>query len=170
MSKDTLSKTDELQLIVFRLGSEEYTIPITCVQEIIMPTTPVKLPKTPSFVEGVVNLRGKIIPIIDGRKKFGLDSKEHTQDTRIMILEFEYHTIGVIVDSVSEVIHVKTNDIDHSPMEETDENNFIQGICKYKNRLLILIDGAKVLNIHEIESVQQTAAMAKNISTIIQNT
>ncbi|MEI7475552.1 MAG: chemotaxis protein CheW [bacterium] len=160
------SKDEELQLIVFKLATEEYTVPITCVQEIIMPQKPVKLPKSPSFVEGVINLRGKIIPIIDGRKKFGMETSEATNDTRIMVLEFDLHTIGVIVDSVSEVIYVNTNEIEKSPMAEEDTVDFIQGICKYKNRLLILIDGEKVLNTHEIESIKQTAAMAKNISSI----
>lgn len=166
MTKKIMENVEELQLIVFKLGNEEYTIPINCVQEIIMPSTPVKLPKSPSFVEGVINLRGRIIPIIDGRKKFGLEKAEVTSETRIMIMEFDFHIIGVIVDSVSEVIYVKTNEIEHSPINEDNENEFIEGICKYKNRLLILINGEKVLNLHEIETVQQTALMAKNISAL----
>src|SRR3989339_902212 len=93
----------EVQMIVFQLGNEEYAVPITSVQEIIMPLIPTKIPKSPSFVEGVINLRGHIIPIIDGRKKFQLNTETQSKESRIMVLDIEHEVIGLIVDAVCEV-------------------------------------------------------------------
>ena len=153
---------EELQLIVFGLGAEEYTVPIESVQEIIMPQKTTHMPKAPSFIEGVINLRGHVIPIIDGRKRFEISVNENTSETRIIVLELEDHTVGLVVDSVSEVIHLKTINIEPPPVE-TGENNFILGVGKHKDRLLILLDPANFLNLHETESIQKTLQIAKNI-------
>lgn len=110
-----LEKDDHL-LIVFKLGDEEYAIPITCIQEIIMPQTPTKLPKSPSFLEGVINLRGHIIPVFDGKKRFQLESdNQNDYEARTMILETEDEVIGLVVDSVSEVVHLRSDDIEPPP-------------------------------------------------------
>jgi len=100
---EAVQSTQELQLVVFRLAKEEYGLPITKVQEInrLVPIT--KLPQTPSFMEGIINLRGRIIPVIDLRKRFSLAISEHNDDTRIIIVEVSGQTVGIIVDAVTEV-------------------------------------------------------------------
>lgn len=153
---------EELQLIVFKLGNEEYTVPIESVQEIIMPQTATHLPKAPNFMEGVINLREHIIPVIDGRKKFDM-AVNNSANTRIIVLELKNHTIGLIVDSVSEVVHLKTNLIEPSPVEIGENNEFILGVGKYKERLLILLDPDKFLDTQETQSIEKTIQIAKNI-------
>lgn len=160
---------EELQLIVFKLGSEDYTVPIESVQEIIMPQKPTHLPKSPDFVEGVVNLRGHIIPIIDGRKRFGLAVEEYTQSKRIIILELKSGTIGLIVDSVSEVVHLKTANIEAPPIEASEDAQFILGIGKFKDRLLILLDPDRFLSLSETESIKSTMNIAQNLAQSIKN-
>lgn len=157
-----IKERKELQLIVFALGSEEYTVPIESVQEIIMPQKTTHLPKAPAFIEGVINLRGRVIPVIDGRKRFELLINENSPDTRIIVLELEKHTIGLVVDAVSEVVHLKTDNIEPPPLE-MGENNFIHGIGKIKDRLLILLDPYNFLDVHETESIQKSIQTAKNI-------
>lgn len=153
---------DELQLIVFSLGAEDYTVPIEVVQEIIMPQKTTHIPKSPPFIEGVINLRGHVIPIIDGRKRFELSVSDETDDTRIIVLDLDDHTIGLIVDSVTEVVHLQTSGIEPPPVEMGD-NNFILGVGKYKDRLLILLDPKNFLDLHETESIQKTLQVANNI-------
>ena len=144
---------EELQLIAFKLGNEEYTVPIESVQEIIMPQVTTHIPKSPSFMEGVINLRGHVIPVIDGRKKFELPISDNTLETRIIVLDLEHHTVGLIVDSVSEVVHLQASNIEPPPID-TENNNFILGVGKYKDRLLILLDPMNFLDVHETTSLQ----------------
>lgn len=154
---------EELQVIAFKLGKEEYAVAITSVQEIIMPQEKTKIPKSPSFVDGVINLRGNIIPVIDGRKRFGLELEKETPETRIMVLELESTTVGLTVDSVSEVIHMPTKDIQISPVNSDNSQDFILGIGKFKNRLIILLDPSNFLNMKEIEGIATLAQAAKNV-------
>ncbi len=163
MSSQNIFENEELQVIAFKLGKEEYATTITSVQEIIMPQEKTKIPRSPEFVEGVINLRGSIIPVIDGRKRFGLELAKETNETRIMVLELEHNTIGLTVDSVSEVIHLQSKDIQKSPVTADNDHDFILGIGKYDNRLIILLDPANFLNIKEIESIQSIAQAAENI-------
>lgn len=162
----------EIQLIAFILGGEEYTVPITCVQEIIMPQKTTHIPRSPQFVEGVINLRGKIIPIIDARKRFGITScsENKVADNRIIVLEINDHTIGLIVDSVSEVIHLNTADIEPTPIETSDDSKFIYGIGKLKGRLLILLDPENLFDGHEIQSISGFTKLAKSIAETISET
>ncbi|MFH0703338.1 MAG: chemotaxis protein CheW [bacterium] len=159
------SEQKEIQMIVFQLGNEEYAVPITCVQEIIMLQTPTRIPKSPSFVEGVINLRGHIIPIIDGRKKFQLEVKKERNsiESRIMVLEVDGETIGLIVDSVSEVIHLKTEDIEPPPIDLESDNDFLWGVGKFQDRLLILLNPQKFLSINESKTLQKMAQVAEVI-------
>jgi purine-binding chemotaxis protein CheW len=157
---------EELQLIVFKLGSEEYTVPIEVVQEIIMPQKATHIPKAASFIEGVINLRGNVIPVIDGRKKFEISNLETSAETRIIVLELESHTVGLIVDSVSEVVHLKTASIEPPPLEFGDGSDFIIGVGKLKDRLLILLDPNKFLSGTETQSLTSTVKMAKSLSAV----
>jgi len=153
MNKEELleSGQTELQIIIFKLGTEEYAVPITCVQEIIMRQVATRIPKSPSYVEGVINLRGQIIPVIDGKKKFNLvDSKDkNILDERIMVIESEDQTVGMIVDEVSEVIHLAVADIEPPPVETTDQTDYIWGVGKYQERLFILVDSKKFLDFNQ---------------------
>ena len=154
-------KTEEIQMIVFMLGAEEYAVPITAVQEIIMPQEPTRIPKSPESVEGVINLRGQIIPIIDGRKKFNLLSEkeiEHdhvTEDTRIMLLEVKEDTIGLVVDKVSEVIHLNTANIEPPPTDVGLETDYLYGVGKYETRLLILLKIENFLTVSESSEIKE---------------
>lgn len=154
------TKNAVVQMIVFNLGTEEYAVPITSVQEIIMSQKPTRIPKSPVFVEGVINLRGQIIPIIDGRKKFNLltdkDIKEHdTDDTRIMLLEVKQDTIGLIVDKVSEVIHLDTSNIEPPPTDVGLETDYLYGVGKHGERLLILLNIENFLTVNEVKDLQK---------------
>lgn len=143
----------ELQVIIFKLGSEEYAVPINCVQEIIMPQKATRIPKSPDYVEGVINLRGNIIPVIDGKKKFNLKNNLEKQiiDKRIMILELEEETIGLTVDNVNEVINLNVDEIEPPPIDLAENAEIFFGIGKYNNRLLILINSEKFMAIEEQE-------------------
>lgn len=160
-----LENTTEIQLVAFKLGEEEYSVPIQSVQEIIMPQQVTHLPKTPDFMEGIINLRGRTIPIIDGRKRFNMSVKENNQETRIIVLEIENHQIGLIVDSVSEVMHLKTENIDSAPLEADEDNKFIIGIGKYKDRLLILLEPKNFLDMRETQNIQKSVQAAKKVLT-----
>ena len=166
MSGKNILEQEELQAIAFRLGKEEYAVSITSVQEIIMPQEKTKIPRSPEFVEGVINLRGSIIPVIDGRKLFGLELTKETQETRIMVLELEKNTVGLTVDSVSEVIHLQTKDIQDSPVNSDESRDFILGIGKFQNRLIILLDPDNFLDLHEVESIANFAQVAENLTNL----
>ena len=141
----------EIQVIIFKLGSEEYAVPINVVQEIIMPQKATRIPKSPKYVEGVINLRGNIVPVIDGKKKFLLKEKSEnsTIDKRIMVLEVENETTGLIVDSVNEVINLNISEIEPPPIDLEENTEIFCGIGKYNNRLLILINSEKFMAINE---------------------
>jgi len=156
----------KVQMIIFRLGNEEYAVPITSIHEIIMPQTPTHIPKSPSFVEGIINLRGHIIPIIDGKKKFMLDTleKKDSSSSRIMVLDIEGEIIGLIVDEVSEVIHLNTEDIEAPPIDMAEDADFLWGVGKFENRLLILINPKKFLNNNEIHNLKKVTKAVENIT------
>lgn len=155
----------EVQLIIFQLGKEEYAVPITNVQEIIMTRPATKIPRTPSFVEGVINLRGRIIPVIDSKKKFGLDSKNdhNSNDSRIMVLDIKEEIVGLIVDAVSEVIHLQTSDIVPPPIDMEDGSDFLWGVGKFNNSLLILINPEKFLSHSEVKDLKNLSKLTETL-------
>jgi purine-binding chemotaxis protein CheW len=160
---------EELQLIVFRLGEEEYAVPIQVVQEIITPKKAVHLPNTPYFVQGVTNLRGNIIPIINGRAKFNIMGVTNPIEPRIIIFEINERTIGLSVDSVSEVVYLEKKNIVHTSAETSSIHNFIQGIGKFRNRLLLIINPEKLLSNKEVKSINTTIESFKNLSQSREN-
>lgn len=143
----------EVQLIIFKLGGEEYAVPIGYVSEIIMPQKATRIPKTPHYIDGFINLRGNIIPVIDCKKKFSLKSDKNSKiaDKRIMILEVENETIGLIVDSVNEVVSLDVKDIEPPPIDAEDNSEIFWGIGKLDGRLLILINSEKFTAINDEE-------------------
>jgi len=146
---------DEIQLVVFELGDEEFGVEISQVREIIKPVDITKMPNTPDHVNGVINLRGSITTVMDLRKKLGIHhSQETNQKMRIVIIELEDNTIGMMVDSVSEVLRLPLSDID-SKVNETSEIDaeYIRGIGKLENRMLILLDLNKVISAKEMSTI-----------------
>lgn len=139
--------TDLLQLVSFKIGNEEFGVDILKVQEINKMVAVTKVPNSPSFVEGVINLRGKVIPIVDLRTRLGLEKVEQTKDTRIIVVDVDSRIIGFIVDSVSEVLRIPVNITEAPPEIATGVNSeFIKSVGKLDDRLLILIDLDKILS------------------------
>lgn len=145
---DTVSKTsdDLLQLVTFNLGSEQYAVDILKVQEINRMTDITRVPNAPSYVEGVINLRGKVIPVMNIRSKFNLDTKETDSMSRIMIVTVQGITMGLVVDSVSEVLRIPASIVDPAPpMASGIGSEYMMGIAKLEDRLIILLDLDKLL-------------------------
>ncbi len=147
--------------LTFSLKGEEYGIGILKVKEIIgmMPITSV--PRTPSFVKGVINLRGKVIPVVDLRLKFEMDSIPYTEKTCIIVVEIESSDtivfIGIVVDAVSEVLNIKEEEIENAPSFGTSVNtDYILGMAKIDSGVKILLDIDKVLSAEEITAIEKT--------------
>ena len=137
---------DERQLVVFQLGAELYGVEISRVHEIIRLQTVTRVPRAPSFVEGVINLRGKVIPVVDLRRRFGLPSAQHTRASRIVVVEIGDQVVGMVVDSVSEVLRVSGTTVEPpSPVVAGVDSEYIHGIAKLPERLVILLDLDRVL-------------------------
>jgi purine-binding chemotaxis protein CheW len=134
-------REEVLQFVTFTLNNEEYAVAILSVQEINRITEITKVPNSPDYVEGVVNLRGKVIPVINLRKKFGFEDKLIDDTSRIIIMDIRGITYGVIVDSVSEVLRVQSSAVEPTPPMSSEANSkFIKGLAKLDGRLIILID------------------------------
>lgn len=147
------------QFLTFFLAGEEYGIEILKVHEIIgmMPITSV--PQTPHFICGVINLRGKVILIIDLRLKFGMKSKEQTEETCIIVVHAQGMEMGIIVDRVSEVMNVASDDIENAPAFVEDLNtDYIMGIGKSQEKVKILLDIDKVLSTRDMGAMQEGVA------------
>ena len=151
----------ENQLVVFDLAHEHYGVDISAVEGIIKMQAITAVPRAPAFVEGVTNLRGKVLPVIDLRRRFGLPGEEATKDTRIVVVEMNGATVGIGVDGVSEVLRVSPEAIEPpSPIVTTVDSAFIKGIAKIAQRLVILLDLSKVLSAGEQASLQTMPAAA----------
>ncbi len=156
--KEKNISSHEGKFLTFVLGNEEYGVEILKVREImgIMEITPV--PQTPDYMKGVINLRGKVIPIIDLRLKFAMPEVERTKETCIIVAEVGSAQVGIIVDSVSEVTDIKGEDIEEAPsFGQGIDTNFIMGLGKTKKKIVILLDIEKVLTTEEIKMVEQLA-------------
>ncbi len=138
--------SDVLQLVSFKLGNEEYAVDILKVQEINRMVEITSIPNVPYYVEGVINLRGKVIPVINLRKKFGLESKKNDAHSRIMVVDVGA-TVGLIVDSVSEVLRLSSETVEPPPpLTSGSGSEYIKGVGKLEDRLLILLDIEKFLS------------------------
>ncbi len=158
----------ENQLVVFDLANEHYGVDIAAVEGIIKMQAITNVPRAPQFVEGVTNLRGKVLPVIDLRKRFGLPPEEATKNTRIVVVEMNGATVGMIVDGVSEVLRVGPDAVEPpSPIVATVDSAFIKGIAKVGERLVILLDLGRVLSTREsasLHSLQSAAALGATVS------
>lgn len=134
----TTGSTDTRQLVVFSLGREEYGVSITRVQEIIRYTRPRPLPDTPDFIEGVINLRGRVIPVVALSARLGAHS-DHPEDQKIVIAETESGTVGMTVDGVREVLTLSEDQIEPAPYG-VGGSDYVAGVAKVEDRLLMLLD------------------------------
>lgn len=134
------SHGDLIQLVSFHIGGEEFGLDILRVQEIIRVQQLTRVPNSPDFVDGVINLRGKVIPVIALRKRFGLENLAHDKQTRIVVVEVRGTVLGFIVDSASEVLRIPANTVEPPPRLGKVEREYISGVGKLDNRLLILLD------------------------------
>jgi len=142
------------QLVTFSIGDEEFGVNILQVQEIIRTMEITNVPRAPEFVEGVINLRGKVIPIVDMRRRFGLKSKEHDKYTRIIVIEIEMIIVGFVVDSVSEVLRIPASSVQPPPPVVAGmDSDYIDGVGKLDDRLLILLNLDSLLDNEEKEAL-----------------
>ncbi|MFO7311277.1 MAG: chemotaxis protein CheW [Bacillota bacterium] len=148
--------SDQKQLVVFRLAGELYGVDIHQVREIIRVPEITRVPRTPDFVEGVINLRGSVIPVLDLRKRFGMPPGAADADRRIVVVEMGEQTLGVIVDAVSEVLRLEGDRIEPpSPYIVSLDTQYITGIARLDDRLVILLDLNRVLHDHERDELER---------------
>ena len=158
-----IDKNDEeddenvLQLVIFQLGGEEFAVDIMQVQEIIRMPESTRIPQAPDYVKGVINLRGKIIVVINLDVKFNIEAKEIDENSRVIVVEVEDNVLGMVVDSVSEVIRLPHSNVENAPDIITSKikAEYIQGVGKLDDRLLILLDLKRVLQESEMEHIEK---------------
>ena len=137
----------EKQLVVFDLSSEAYGVDIGTVREIIRLQDITRVPKTPEFVEGVINLRGKVIPVLDLRKRFGLEAEDQGEENRIVVVDIRGQDIGMVVDAVTEVLRIPADSVEPpSSVIITADSDYLLGIAKLEERMIILLDLERVLS------------------------
>ena len=144
-----------LQWVTFRLENETYGINVMQVQEVLRYTEIAPVPGAPSYVLGIINLRGNVVTVIDTRKRFGLDCSDTTDQTRIVMIESDSQVIGILVDAVAEVVYLRQSEIEATPNVGNEENaKFIQGVCHKNDELLILVDLEKFMTDEEWQELQ----------------
>jgi purine-binding chemotaxis protein CheW len=141
---------EDLRWVTFRLENEKYGINVMQVQEVLRVTEIAPVPGAPSYVLGIINLRGNVVTVIDTRSRFGLAPAEMDDSTRIVIIEADEQVVGILVDSVAEVVDLKASEIETAPNVGTEESaKFIQGVASHDDELLILVDLNKLLSDEE---------------------
>ncbi len=151
MSKD-------LHIVGFRIGQETFGVPIALVHEIVRVPEITAVPEAPSCVEGVINLRGRIISVVDLRKRFGEREIARNKKNRILVAEVEGKLVGLVVDSASEVLKIPTTEIDKPPqVYEENELNYVTGVGKLNGRLIILVDLTRILKPGELRRLDRFA-------------
>jgi len=151
LNTDHQSTHDELlQLVTFHIGDEEFGVDILNIQGINRMVEVTKVPNAPDYVEGIINLRGKVIPIIDLRKRLGMVEKDYDKNTRFIVVEMKDKVIGFIVDSVNEVLRINKSVTEPPPpMVSGIDSEFITAVGKLEDRLLILLDIERILSSEE---------------------
>ncbi len=153
-----MSDSKIIQLVTFKLGNEEFAVDILKVQEINKMINITRIPNAPAFVEGVINLRGKIIPIVDLRRRLGFEGRSFDKSTRIIVVELDSMVLGFIVDSVSEVLRISENTVEPPPpLMSGTESEDIEGVGKLENRLLILVELKKIFTSHDRREIEIVA-------------
>lgn len=158
--RQTTRSTDVLaQVVTFTLAGEEFGVPILEVREIIRMTDITPVPKAPPFVEGVINLRGQIIPVVDLRKRFGIAAEINEATTRIIVIEVNENVLGLIVDAVDEVLRIPADTISPPPALVAGGigSEYIRGISHFNNKMIILIEMGRVFTHNEIDKLGDVA-------------
>ena len=136
-----------LQNVTFRLADETYGINVMQIQEVLRYTEIAPVPGAPNYVLGIINLRGNVVTVIDTRARFGLPGADVTDHSRIVVLEIDNQVIGILVDSVAEVVYIKNSEMESAPNVGNDESaRFIQGVCNKNGELIILVEFEKMLS------------------------
>ncbi len=158
----TIEKHDQLQLVAFRLGAEEYAIPIEMVESIIKLGPLTSVPGSPSYIRGVMNLRGRIMSVIDLRQRFGMPTEKDQPDGRILVVQYADTTIGLLVDSVSEVFNLDEMDFQPPPPElGNGAVGGVDGIIHADERLIVLLNVESILrSTPDLETATEMAAAA----------
>jgi purine-binding chemotaxis protein CheW len=149
----------DVQIVGFRVGSETFGVPISLVHEIVRVPEITSVPEAPNCVEGVINLRGKIISVVDLRKRFGEKQIQAGKKNRILVAEIDGKMVGLIVDAASEVLKISPSDIEPPPnvFDESDVN-YVTGVGKLHGRLVIMVDLSKILRGGELKRLSEFAA------------
>jgi purine-binding chemotaxis protein CheW len=155
----------ETHIVGFRVGRETYGVPITALHEIVRVPEITAVPDAPEYMEGVINLRGKIVSVIDLRKRFGQTVKEFNRQNRILVVEHKGRLSGMIVDGASEVLKIPQSDIEPAPTVIQESGlDCVTGLGKYNGRLIILLDVTKVLESGARKEIPETEARDENAS------
>ena len=151
---EATAKDPVIQLVTFCLEEETYGINVMQVQEVLRVSEIAPVPGAPSYVLGIINLRGNVVTVIDTRSRFGLQSGEITDASRVVIIESDKQVVGILVDSVAEVVELRGSEIDPAPNVGNDESSrYIQGLATQENNLLIVVDLNKLLTEDEWSEV-----------------
>ncbi len=146
---------DQRQFIAFRLGKTEFAVPIEQVWRIVPLTDITRVPRVSSFIEGIMNLRGEIIPVIDLRKRLGLGGSERTDESRIMVVQTEGHRVGMIVDTITGIVRLPEDAIEPPPDMIADISGvFLTGMTAYNDKLSIILDLSRVLTTKEADELK----------------
>ena len=147
----------EVQLLIFSLGNEEFGARTDQVKEIIKMTAITRMPKAASFIQGSINLRGKVIAVIDLAKQLDLPQYERSEEALIMVVDMDDNIVGMVIDSASEVLSISTENIDPTPgfIESRIDTTFIEGLGKLGDRLFVLLDLSKILSSEDVKSVDK---------------
>jgi purine-binding chemotaxis protein CheW len=154
--KETLM-SKEMHIVGFRVGREVFGVPISLVHEIVRVPEITSVPDSPGCVQGVINLRGKIVSVVDLRRRFGEKEIQPTKKNRILVTEVEGKLVGLIVDSASEVLKIPESDIELPPVFDQGEVNYVTGVGKLNGRLIILIDLNRILQKGELRRIAETS-------------
>lgn len=150
------ASTYEGQFLTFALDNEEYGIEILKVREILRVMDITTVAQTPDFMKGVINLRGKVIPVVDLRLKFSMPEEEYTQETCVIVVEADNSQVGIIVDSVSEVLDIKSGEREETPsFGQGIDTDFIMGLGKVKEKIIILLDIEQILSSEVMDIARQ---------------
>ena len=148
----------DLQVVGFRIGNETFGVRIASVREIVRVPEITSVPSAPETVEGVINLRGKIIPVMDLRKRFGHVDIQPDKKNRILVVELQSKLIGLIVNAASEVLKIPPSDIEApGSVFAEGESSYVTGVGKLKGRLIILLDVSKLLHQQEVKKLEEAA-------------
>lgn len=152
-----------VQLAVFMLEDQPFAIDIMKIKQIIRPLKITRMPKSPAFMEGVINLRGVVIPVIDMRKRFGMPSRAGEKETKVIIASVERKIVGIIVDDVTEVIPVPRTEIQPPPrVIKGVESNYLHGVCRHRDEILMILNLDEILSADEKISLSELSGAAVN--------